>query len=168
MLIINNNIQVEESGEIYERDNLIRDKIRRSIQITIKESDTVNYNFLCNTFKDGISIVRQIKSTRIESKLVKVYDDENKTETSSENTSKSNETNSELENVEDNRPFHYKTVEETIEDVKEYDLSKFNVAGDIVDKRNGMFTIYMGIKTEEETLEEENAELLLSMIGVEE
>jgi len=49
---------------------------------------------------------------------------------------------------------------------EEYDNSDYCIAGDLVDHRNGLITVYMGKKTDHElevsALEEENAELLFN------
>ena len=58
---------------------------------------------------------------------------------------------------------HYEDKE--VEYTNDYPLSDFVVAGDIIDKRDGTFTVYMGKKTSSEILEEENAELLLTLGG---
>ena len=47
-------------------------------------------------------------------------------------------------------------------------ITDFVVAGDIIDKRDGSFVVYMGVKTETEILEEQNAELMLTLVGGEE
>ena len=60
----------------------------------------------------------------------------------------------------------YQEVE--IEYDQDYPLTDFVVAGDIIDKRDGTFVVYMGMKTETEILEEQNAELMLTLVGGEE
>ena len=50
----------------------------------------------------------------------------------------------------------------------DYDLSPYKVAGDIIDKRDGSFVVLMGVETETEILEEQNAELMLTLVGGEE
>lgn len=49
-----------------------------------------------------------------------------------------------------------------------YPQNEFPVACDIVDKRDGTFVVYMGMKTDNELLEEENAELLFQLLTGEE
>ena len=49
-----------------------------------------------------------------------------------------------------------------------FDKSGYCLGGDIVDHRDGSFTVYMGMKTEEEILEEENAMLLYKVLTGEE
>ena len=51
---------------------------------------------------------------------------------------------------------------------EEFSKDTFCVAGDIVDHRDGSFTVYMGEKTDEELLREENAALLYQMLVGEE
>ena len=52
-----------------------------------------------------------------------------------------------------------------VEKIHEYDLTNYEVAGDIIDKRNGIFEVYMCEKTEAEQLNEELANLILNMGG---
>ena len=119
MLIINDT-QIQEEGEIYERPYITRGIKRNCIEITIGKQDNVTYDTLVNTFSDGASIIRRLKEKRIEKQLVSDQD---------------------------------------------YPLTDFVVAGDIIDKRDGTFVVYMGMKTETEILEEENAELMLTLVG---
>lgn len=51
-------------------------------------------------------------------------------------------------------------LEEVIFNKFEYD-----VAGDIIDKRDGTFIVYMGVKTSEEKLSEEFAAFVLETVG---
>ena len=71
MLIINNEIQIQEGNEIYEREYLTRGARRTCIQIEIPKQDDVTYETLVNTFSDGASIIRQLKETRLETREVK-------------------------------------------------------------------------------------------------
>lgn len=48
---------------------------------------------------------------------------------------------------------------------QEFDKSDYSIGGDITDKRDGTFVVLMAQKTEVEKVAEENAELLLAMIG---
>lgn len=137
MLIINNEIQILEGNEIYEREYLTRGARRTCIQIEIPKQDNVTYETLADTFVDGVSIVRHLTETRIEPTLV----------------TEATETEEAV--------YEDKEVEYT----NDYPLSDFVVAGDIIDKRDGTFTVYMGKKTSSEILEEENAELLLTLGG---
>lgn len=140
MLIINDKIQIQEETEIFERDFFTRGAKRKCIQIEIPKQDGVTYETLVNTFTDGISIVRRLTETRIEPKLV----------------TEATETEEAV----------YEDVE--VEYTKDYPLTDFVVAGDIIDKRDGTFVVYMGVKTETEILEEQNAELMLTLVGGEE
>lgn len=45
-----------------------------------------------------------------------------------------------------------------------YPQDEFTVACDIVDKRDGTFVVYMGMKTDNERLEEENAVLFFQLM----
>lgn len=137
MLIINDKIQIQEETEIFERDFFTRGAKRKCIQIEIPKQDGVTYETLVNTFTDGISIVRRLTETRIEPKLV----------------TEATETEEAV----------YEDVE--VEYTKDYPLTDFVVAGDIIDKRDGTFVVYMGKKNESEILEEQNAELLLTLGG---
>lgn len=137
MLIINDKIQIQEETEIFERDFFTRGAKRKCIQIEIPKQDGVTYETLVNTFTDGISIVRRLTETRIEPKLV----------------TEATETEEAV----------YEDVE--VEYTKDYPLTDFVVAGDIIDKRDGTFVVYMGKKNESEILEEQNAELMLTLIG---
>ena len=137
LLIINNEIQILEGNEIYEREYLTRGARRTCIQIEITKQDNVTYETLADTFVDGVSIVRRLTETRIEPTLV----------------TEATETEEAV--------YEDKEVEYT----NDYPLSDFVVAGDIIDKRDGTFTVYMGKKTSSEILEEENAELLLTLGG---
>lgn len=137
MLIINDKIQIQEGEEIYERDFFTRGAKRKCIQIEIPKQDGVTYETLVNTFTDGISIVRRLTETRIEPKLV----------------TEATETEEAV----------YEDVE--VEYTKDYPLTDFVVAGDIIDKRDGTFVVYMGKKNESEILEEQNAELMLTLVG---
>lgn len=137
LLIINDKIQIQEETEIFERDFFTRGAKRKCIQIEIPKQDGVTYETLVNTFTDGISIVRRLTETRIEPKLV----------------TEATETEEAV----------YEDVE--VEYTKDYPLTDFVVAGDIIDKRDGTFVVYMGKKTESEILEEQNAELLLTLGG---
>ena len=137
LLIINNEIQILEGNEIYEREYLTRGARRTCIQIEIPKQDNVTYETLADTFVDGVSIVRRLTETRIEPTLV----------------TEATETEEAV--------YEDKEVEYT----NDYPLSDFVVAGDIIYKRDGTFTVYMGKKTSSEILEEENAELLLTLGG---
>lgn len=140
MLIINDKIQIQEETEIFERDFFTRGAKRKCIQIEIPKQDGVTYETLVNTFTDGISIVRRLTETRIEPKLV----------------TEATETEEAV----------YEDVE--VEYTKDYPLTDFVVAGDIIDKRDGSFVVLMGVETETEILEEQNAELMLTLVGGEE
>lgn len=137
MLIINDKIQIQEETEIFERDFFTRGAKRKCIQIEIPKQDGVTYETLVNTFTDGISIVRRLTETRIEPKLV----------------TEATETEEAV----------YEDVE--VEYTKDYPLTDFVVAGDIIDKRDGTFVVYMGKKNKSEILEEQNAELMLTLVG---
>ena len=69
LLIINNEIQILEGNEIYEREYLTRGARRTCIQIEIPKQDNVTYETLADTFVDGVSIVRRLTETRIEPTL---------------------------------------------------------------------------------------------------
>lgn len=140
MLIINNEIQIQEGNEIYEREYLTRGARRTCIQIEIPKQDGVTYDTLVNVFSDGASIVRRLTETRIVPHLV----------------SEATETEDAV----------YEDIAEEYN--KDYSLTNFVVAGDIIDKRDGTFVVYMGVKTETEILEEQNAELMLTLVGGEE
>ncbi len=140
MLIINNEIQIQEGNEIYEREYLTRGARRTCIQIEIPKQDGVTYDTLVNAFSDGASIVRRLTETRIVPHLV----------------SEATETEDAV----------YEDIAEEYN--KDYSLTNFVVAGDIIDKRDGTFVVYMGVKTETEILEEQNAELMLTLVGGEE
>lgn len=137
MLIINNEIQIQEGNEIYEREYLTRGARRTCIQIEIPKQDGVTYDTLVNAFSDGASIVRRLTETRIVPHLV----------------SEATETEDAV----------YEDIAEEYN--KDYPLTDFVVAGDIIDKRDGTFVVYMGMKTETEILEEQNAELMLTLVG---
>ena len=139
MLIINDT-QIQEEGEINERPYIKRGIKRNCIEITIGKQDNVTYDTLVNTFSDGASIIRRLKEKRIEKQLV----------------SEATETEEAV----------YQEVE--VEYDQDYPLTDFVVAGDIIDKRDGTFVVYMGVKTETEILEEQNAELMLTLVGGEE
>lgn len=136
MLIINDT-QIQEEGEIYERPYITRGAKRNCIEITIGKQDNVTYDTLVNTFSDGASIIRRLKEKRIEKQLV----------------SEATETEEAV----------YQEVE--VEYDQDYPLTDFVVAGDIIDKRDGTFVVYMGKKNEAEILEEQNAELMLTLVG---
>lgn len=136
MLIINDT-QIQEEGEIYERSYMTRGVKRNCIEITIGKQDNVTYDTLVNTFSDGASIIRRLKEKRIEKQLV----------------SEATETEEAV----------YQEVE--VEYDQDYPLTDFVVAGDIIDKRDGTFVVYMGKKNEAEILEEQNAELMLTLVG---
>lgn len=140
MLIINNEIQIQEGNEIYEREYLTRGARRTCIQIEIPKQDGVTYDTLVNAFSDGASIVRRLTETRIVPHLV----------------SEATETEDAV----------YEDIAEEYN--KDYSLTNFVVAGDIIDKRDGSFVVYMGVITETEILEEQNAELMLTLVGGEE
>lgn len=139
MLIINDT-QIQEEGEIYERPYITRGIKRNCIEITIGKQDNVTYDTLVNAFSDGASIVRRLTETRIVPHLV----------------SEATETEDAV----------YEDIAEEYN--KDYPLTDFVVAGDIIDKRDGTFVVYMGMKTETEILEEQNAELMLTLVGGEE
>ena len=140
MLIINDKIQIKEGNEIYERDYFTRGCERVCIQIEIPKQDGVTYDTLVNAFSDGASIIRRLTETRTVPHLV----------------SEATETEDAV----------YEDIAE--EYSKDYSLTNFVVAGDIIDKRDGSFVVYMGVKTEAEILEEQNAELMLTLVGGEE
>lgn len=140
MLIINNEIQIQEGNEIYEREYLTRGARRTCIQIEIPKQDGVTYDTLVNAFSDGASIVRRLTETRIVPHLV----------------SEATETEDAV----------YEDIAEEYN--KDYSLTNFVVAGDIIDKRDGTFVVLMGVETETEILEEQNAELMLTLVGGEE
>lgn len=140
MLIINDKIQIKEGNEIYERDYFTRGCKRVCIQIEIPKQDGVTYDTLVNAFSDGASIIRRLTETRTVPHLV-----------------------SEATETED------AVYEDIVEEYsKDYSLTNFVVAGDIIDQRDGSFVVYMGVKTETEILEEQNAELMLTLVGGEE
>lgn len=137
MLIINDKIQIKEGNEIYERDYFTRGCKRVCIQIEIPKQDGVTYDTLVNAFSDGASIIRRLTETRTVPHLV-----------------------SEATETED------AVYEDIVEEYsKDYSLTNFVVAGDIIDKRDGTFVVYMGKKNESEILEEQNAELMLTLVG---
>lgn len=140
MLIINDKIQIKEGNEIYERDYFTRGCKRVCIQIEIPKQDGVTYDTLVNAFSDGASIIRRLTETRTVPHLV----------------SEATETEDAV----------YEDIAE--EYSKDYSLTNFVVAGDIIDQRDGSFVVYMGVKTETEILEEQNAELMLTLVGGEE
>ena len=140
MLIINDKIQIKEGNEIYERDYFTRGCKRVCIQIEIPKQDGVTYDTLVNAFSDGASIIRRLTETRTVPHLV----------------SEATETEDAV----------YEDIAE--EYSKDYSLTNFVVAGDIIDKRDGSFVVYMGVKTEAEILEEQHAELMLTLVGGEE
>ena len=139
MLIINDT-QIQEEGEIYERPYITRGIKRNCIEITIGKQDNVTYDTLVNTFSDGASIIRRLKEKRIEKQLV----------------SEATETEEAV----------YQEVE--VEDYQDYPITDFVVAGEIIDKRDGTNVVYIVVKTETEILEEQNAELMLTLVGGEE
>lgn len=140
MLIINDKIQIKEGNEIYERDYFTRGCKRVCIQIEIPKQDGVTYDTLVNAFSDGASIIRRLTETRTVPHLV-----------------------SEATETED------AVYEDIVEEYsKDYSLTNFVVAGDIIDQRDCSFVVYMGVKTETEILEEQNAELMLTLVGGEE
>lgn len=64
---------------------------------------------------------------------------------------------------------HQKHMEnEDVVHEETFDKSEYCLGGDIIDHRDGSFTVYMGMKTSEELLEEENAWLLYKMLTGEE
>ena len=154
MLIINDKIQIKEKNEIYERDYFTRGCKRVCIQIEIPKQDGVTYDTLVNAFSDGASIIRRLTETKIERREI----------TNESSTTETNETVTKSE--EENTEVTYEDVE--VEYTKDYPLTDFVVAGDIIDKRDGSFVVYMGVKTETEILEEQNAELMLTLVGGEE
>ena len=131
---------IKEGNEIYERDYFTRGCKRVCIQIEIPKQDGVTYDTLVNAFSDGASIIRRLTETRTVPHLV-----------------------SEATETED------AVYEDIVEEYsKDYSLTNFVVAGDIIDQRDGSFVVYMGVKTETEILEEQNAELMLTLVGGEE
>lgn len=148
MLIINGETQVQERKDIFERSYSIQNAHRKCIEIHFDPQEGLTYEFLAKTFVDGISIMRQETKIHIEQKIV-----------NEEEIAKAEE-----EGLEPVEP-EYEEVE--VPEVLEYDLSEFCVAGDIIDKRDGSFVVYMGVKTEVEQLNEEMATILLDMGGIE-
>lgn len=159
MLIINDKIQIKEKNEIYERDYFTRGCKRVCIQIEIPKQDGVTYDTLVNAFSDGASIIRRLTETKIERREIT---NESSTTETNETVTKSEEENTEG-NTKDMTEVTYEDVE--VEYTKDYPLTDFVVAGDIIDKRDGTFVVFMGKKTSSEILEEENAELLLTLGG---
>ena len=139
MLIINDEKTIQEVGEIFQRSEVIRGERRMCIQITIPEQDGVTYDTLNELFVDGISIKRRITTTKVVSVDVTPEGAEEPV---------------------------YEDGEVT--ENNDYDLSPYKVAGDIIDKRDGSFVVLMGVETEKEILEEQNAELMLTLVGGEE
>lgn len=139
MLIIDGTTQIQEDSAIFERTYDMRGTKRRSIEIHIGSQDGLSYELLKETFKDGVEIKRQESRTVTDNVLVKEA-----TET---------------------EPAEYADVPRI--ETQEFDLSSFVVAGDIIDKRDGTFVVYMGQKTESEIKDEEMAELLLMVGGAE-
>lgn len=68
MLIINDT-QIQEEGEIYERPYITRGIKRNCIEITIGKQDNVTYDTLVNTFSDGASIIRRLKEKESKNNL---------------------------------------------------------------------------------------------------
>lgn len=139
MLMINDEKTIQEVGEIFQRFEIIRGERRMCIQITIPEQDGVAYDTLNELFVDGISIKRRITTTKVVSVDVTPEGAE--------------------EPVYEDRE---------VTENNDYDLSPYKVAGDIIDKRDGSFVVLMGVETETEILEEQNAELMLTLVGGEE
>ncbi len=139
MLMINDEKTIQEVGEIFQRFEIIRGERRMCIQITIPEQDGVTYDTLNELFVDGISIKRRITTTKVVSVDVTPEGAE--------------------EPVYEDRE---------VTENNDYDLSPYKVAGDIIDKRDGSFVVLMGVETETEILEEQNAELMLTLVGGEE
>lgn len=137
MLIINNNTQIQEQGNIFERSYDIRGQKRKSIEIRIPPQEGVDYNTLLQIFSDGAQIVKREIIRHVEQKLIKEA--------------------TETEDAE------YEEIE--VEDTLDKPLTDYIVAGDIVDKRDGSFVVYMGEKTEAEQLNEELAMVLLGDIN---
>lgn len=158
MLIINDT-QIQEEGEIYERPYITRGIKRNCIEITIGKQDNVTYDTLVNAFSDGASIIRRLTETKIERREIT---NESSTTETNETVTKSEEENTESD-TKDIPEVTYEDVE--VEYTKDYPLTDFVVAGDIIDKRDGTFVVYMGMKTETEILEEQNAELMLTLVG---
>lgn len=136
MLIINETEQIQEHGSVFERTYFMRGARRRCIEICIAAQEGVTYETLRQTFADGASIVRREERKYMSRNLVK----------------EATETEEAV----------YEEVEKT--SVKDYPLTNFTVAGDIIDKRDGTFIVYMGEKTDNEIKDEQIAELLL-MVG---
>ncbi len=139
MIIINDTIQIQELGNVFERTNFIRGAQRRCIEIRVAAGEGVTHDMLSNAFADGARIVRR----------------ETKTYTVTHCIKEATETEEAI----------YETEERT--ETKDYPLTDYVVAGDIIDKRDGSFVVYMGQKTETEILNEEMAELILSIGGTE-
>lgn len=139
MLIINDEKTIQEVGEIFQRSEVIRGERRMCVQITIPEQEGVTYDTLNELFVDGISIKRRITSTKVVSVDVTPEGAE--------------------------EPVY---EDQEVTENNDYDLSPYKVAGDIIDKRDGSFVVLMGVETEKEILEEQNAELMLTLVGGEE
>ena len=117
----------------------MRGSIRPAIKITIPPQENLTYNLLVEAFSDGAKIIREETTMEIESHLVSEGDESN--------------------------PPVYEDVE--VPKVQTYDLTQYNVAGDIIDKRDGSFEVYMGEKTELEILNEDMASVILELGGAE-
>lgn len=137
MLKINDTYSIQESANIFARTYNMRGCSRKAIEITIPEQEGVTYDTLVEAFSDGCSIMREETRMITEQRLVS-------------------------EGTETEEPV-YEEVQ--VPETKTYDLTKYTVAGDIIDKRDGTFVVYMGEKTEAEQLNEELAEVLLDMGG---
>lgn len=124
---------IQEATNIFGRTYNMRGYNREAIQITIPQQEGVTYETLVEAFSDGASIMREETTYKTEHRLV------------SEGT--------------ETEPPVYETVQ--VPEVNTYDLTKYMVAGDIIDKRDGTFEVYMGVKTEAEQLNEELAMALL-------
>lgn len=138
MLIIGEK-NIEECGNIHEHTASLRGETRRVIEIRINEQKGVTYDTLKETFVDGAAILRTETRTRRERQLTNPI--------------------AEGEEIPDGYKPDYAIVD--VPEVIKHDLSAFCVAGDIVDHRDGTFTVYMGKKTETEELEEELAAAML-------
>lgn len=137
-------MQLQEET-IYERSYNMRGASRRAIEIHFDANSGVTYDELAEALVDGAQIKRTETATVTDVVI----------------------TNPIPEGEEAPDGYEPEYAEVPREETVEYDLTAFCVAGDIVDKRDGSFIAYMGQKTEAEIKDEEMAELILAMGGIE-
>jgi hypothetical protein len=153
MIIFENGTEIENHGNIIGMSRDIRGKVRDSLEIIFRDAD---YETLESLFIDG---------ARFSVKIPQIPDIPGEPGEPNESDSPDDSNTPNDPGVPAPADDQGSTDKPSEPNYHVYDKFEYSVAGDIIDKRDGTFVVYMGVKTETESLEESFAETLLEMAG---